>query len=89
MFRPQAGAAVGDEEDIEGAGTGCTLFVKNLNFATTDETLRTTFEHVGVVRYEGYKGYEGRRFWPSDFSHLFFHDTCHVFYGVTTMTSLL
>lgn len=40
-----------DEEDSEDESSpGCTLFIKNLNFATTEETLREAFSKVGVVK---------------------------------------
>jgi len=40
-----------EKEEEEAPKTkGCTLFVKNLNFATTDESLRTLFQAIGEVR---------------------------------------
>uniref|UniRef100_A0A8D0H2K3 RNA binding motif protein 19 n=1 Tax=Sphenodon punctatus TaxID=8508 RepID=A0A8D0H2K3_SPHPU len=39
-----------EEEEEEESIPGCTLFVKNLNFATTEETLKETFSKVGAVR---------------------------------------
>jgi len=40
-----------DEVEVETDGTVSTIYVKNLNFATTEETLRQVFEkNVGVVR---------------------------------------
>ncbi|XP_069475328.1 probable RNA-binding protein 19 isoform X2 [Ambystoma mexicanum] len=39
-----------DEDDEEDGIPGCTLFIKNLNFTTTEETLQTTFSKVGAVK---------------------------------------
>ncbi|XP_024900250.1 probable RNA-binding protein 19 isoform X1 [Pteropus alecto] len=40
-----------EEEDEEEEGLpGCTLFIKNLNFDTTEETLKGVFSKVGVVK---------------------------------------
>ncbi|KAM9371840.1 putative RNA-binding protein 19 [Phaethornis superciliosus] len=39
-----------EEEEEEESIPGCTLFVKNLNFATTEDTLRETFSKVGAVK---------------------------------------
>ncbi|XP_054248726.1 probable RNA-binding protein 19 [Indicator indicator] len=39
-----------EEEDEEESIPGCTLFIKNLNFATTEDTLRETFSKVGAVK---------------------------------------
>ncbi|NXC45269.1 RBM19 protein, partial [Penelope pileata] len=38
-----------DEEDEESI-PGCTLFIKNLNFTTTEDTLKETFSKVGAVK---------------------------------------
>lgn len=39
-----------EEEEEEERLPGCTLFIKNLNFDTTEETLKTVFSKVGMVR---------------------------------------
>ncbi|XP_043385255.1 probable RNA-binding protein 19 isoform X4 [Chelonia mydas] len=39
-----------DEEEEEESVPGCTLFIKNLNFATTEDTLKETFSKVGAVK---------------------------------------
>uniref|UniRef100_A0A8D2JEQ9 RNA binding motif protein 19 n=1 Tax=Varanus komodoensis TaxID=61221 RepID=A0A8D2JEQ9_VARKO len=39
-----------DDDDEEESLPGCTLFIKNLNFATTEETLREVFSKVGMVK---------------------------------------
>nr|XP_021140144.1 probable RNA-binding protein 19 isoform X2 [Columba livia] len=39
-----------EEEEEEESIPGCTLFIKNLNFATTEDTLRETFSKVGAVK---------------------------------------
>ncbi|XP_009893728.1 PREDICTED: probable RNA-binding protein 19 isoform X2 [Charadrius vociferus] len=39
-----------EEEEEEESIPGCTLFVKNLNFATTEDTLKETFSKVGAVK---------------------------------------
>ncbi|XP_043353746.1 probable RNA-binding protein 19 isoform X3 [Dermochelys coriacea] len=39
-----------DEEEEEESVLGCTLFIKNLNFATTEDTLKETFSKVGAVK---------------------------------------
>ncbi|XP_060049020.1 probable RNA-binding protein 19 isoform X2 [Erinaceus europaeus] len=39
-----------EEEEDEESLPGCTLFIKNLNFDTTEETLRTVFSKAGAVR---------------------------------------
>lgn len=38
------------EEEEEESLPGCTLFIKNLNFNTTEETLKGVFSKVGVVK---------------------------------------
>ncbi|NXG06877.1 RBM19 protein, partial [Sakesphorus luctuosus] len=38
-----------DEEEEENI-PGCTLFIKNLNFATTEDTLKETFSKVGALK---------------------------------------
>ncbi|KAE8634175.1 hypothetical protein XENTR_v10002218 [Xenopus tropicalis] len=38
------------EEDEEEALPGCTLFIKNLNFSTSEETLKEIFSKVGAVK---------------------------------------
>ncbi|NWV42008.1 RBM19 protein, partial [Grantiella picta] len=38
-----------DEEEEENI-PGCTLFIKNLNFATTEDTLKETFSEVGALK---------------------------------------
>ncbi|XP_046556854.1 probable RNA-binding protein 19 [Haliotis rubra] len=40
-----------DDEDEEERTPGCTLFVKNLNFDTTEEDFKTMFERCGNVKY--------------------------------------
>uniref|UniRef100_A0A671EVB2 Probable RNA-binding protein 19 n=1 Tax=Rhinolophus ferrumequinum TaxID=59479 RepID=A0A671EVB2_RHIFE len=39
-----------EEEEEEESLPGCTLFIKNLNFTTTEETLKGVFSKVGVVK---------------------------------------
>ncbi|NXF08254.1 RBM19 protein, partial [Smithornis capensis] len=39
-----------EEEEEEENIPGCTLFIKNLNFATTEETLKETFSKVGALK---------------------------------------
>ncbi|XP_041084214.1 probable RNA-binding protein 19 isoform X2 [Polyodon spathula] len=39
-----------EEEEEEGSQPGCTLFIKNLNFTTTEDTLRQTFSKCGALR---------------------------------------
>ncbi|NWV01255.1 RBM19 protein, partial [Upupa epops] len=39
-----------EEEEEEESIPGCTLFIKNLNFATTEDTLKETFSRVGAVK---------------------------------------
>ncbi|NXO00824.1 RBM19 protein, partial [Rhinopomastus cyanomelas] len=39
-----------EEEEEEESIPGCTLFIKNLNFATTEDTLKETFSKVGAVK---------------------------------------
>ncbi|XP_042765774.1 probable RNA-binding protein 19 isoform X1 [Panthera leo] len=39
-----------EEEEEEESPPGCTLFIKNLNFATTEETLKEVFSRVGMVK---------------------------------------
>uniref|UniRef100_A0A8C8VE71 Probable RNA-binding protein 19 n=1 Tax=Pelusios castaneus TaxID=367368 RepID=A0A8C8VE71_9SAUR len=39
-----------EEEEEEESVPGCTLFIKNLNFATTEETLKEMFSKVGAVK---------------------------------------
>nr|XP_060641431.1 probable RNA-binding protein 19 isoform X2 [Anolis sagrei ordinatus] len=39
-----------DEDDDEESIPGCTLFVKNLNFNTTEETLKEVFTKAGTVK---------------------------------------
>ncbi|XP_066116597.1 probable RNA-binding protein 19 isoform X1 [Saccopteryx bilineata] len=39
-----------EEEEDEESLPGCTLFIKNLNFNTTEETLKGVFSKVGVVK---------------------------------------
>ncbi|NXN66360.1 RBM19 protein, partial [Himantopus himantopus] len=43
-------AAQEEEEEEEESIPGCTLFIKNLNFATTEDTLKETFSKVGAVK---------------------------------------
>ncbi|KAM5193683.1 putative RNA-binding protein 19 isoform 2-T2 [Mantella aurantiaca] len=38
------------ESEEEEALPGCTLFIKNLNFSTSEETLREVFSKIGVVK---------------------------------------
>ncbi|XP_020833705.1 putative RNA-binding protein 19 isoform X2 [Phascolarctos cinereus] len=46
--------ALGEEEDDEDEDDeslpGCTLFIKNLNFSTTEKTLKEVFSKVGMVK---------------------------------------
>ncbi|XP_068937815.1 probable RNA-binding protein 19 [Petaurus breviceps papuanus] len=46
--------AAGEEEDEDSEEDeslpGCTLFIKNLNFSTTEETLKEVFSKVGAVK---------------------------------------
>ncbi|XP_066418503.1 probable RNA-binding protein 19 isoform X1 [Molothrus aeneus] len=39
-----------EEEEEEENIPGCTLFIKNLNFATTEDTLNETFSKVGALK---------------------------------------
>ncbi|NXI86301.1 RBM19 protein, partial [Rhipidura dahli] len=39
-----------EEEEEEENIPGCTLFIKNLNFATTEDTLKETFSKVGALK---------------------------------------
>ncbi|XP_077016036.1 putative RNA-binding protein 19 [Tamandua tetradactyla] len=39
-----------EEEEEEESLPGCTLFIKNLNFETTEETLQEVFSKVGMVK---------------------------------------
>ncbi|XP_020138512.2 putative RNA-binding protein 19 [Microcebus murinus] len=39
-----------EEEEEEESLPGCTLFIKNLNFDTTEETLKKVFSKVGMVK---------------------------------------
>ncbi|KAM7332124.1 hypothetical protein ACRRTK_008832 [Alexandromys fortis] len=39
-----------EEEEEEESVPGCTLFIKNLNFSTTEETLKEVFSKVGAVK---------------------------------------
>ncbi|KAM7050550.1 putative RNA-binding protein 19 isoform 2-T2 [Molossus nigricans] len=39
-----------EEEEEEESLPGCTLFIKNLNFNTTEETLKEVFARAGVVK---------------------------------------
>ncbi|KFV77397.1 putative RNA-binding protein 19, partial [Dryobates pubescens] len=39
-----------EEEEEEESIPGCTLFIKNLNFATTEDTLKEAFSKVGAVK---------------------------------------
>ncbi|XP_078523265.1 putative RNA-binding protein 19 [Lissotriton helveticus] len=39
-----------EEEEEDESIPGCTLFIKNLNFTTTEETLQKTFSKVGIVK---------------------------------------
>ncbi|NWR46841.1 RBM19 protein, partial [Regulus satrapa] len=43
-------AAREEEEEEEENIPGCTLFIKNLNFATTEDTLKETFSKVGALK---------------------------------------
>ncbi|XP_066187422.1 probable RNA-binding protein 19 [Sylvia atricapilla] len=52
---PEEGAAQEEEEDEEEEEEeenvpGCTLFIKNLNFATTEDTLKETFSKAGALK---------------------------------------
>ncbi|NXJ98801.1 RBM19 protein, partial [Corythaixoides concolor] len=46
----QEGEEEEEEEEEEESIPGCTLFIKNLNFATTEDTLKETFSKVGAVK---------------------------------------
>ncbi|XP_072456462.1 probable RNA-binding protein 19 [Notamacropus eugenii] len=39
-----------DEDEEDESLPGCTLFIKNLNFSTTEETLKKVFSKVGTVK---------------------------------------
>ncbi|KAM6422714.1 putative RNA-binding protein 19 isoform 1-T4 [Liasis olivaceus] len=39
-----------EEEEEEESLPGCTIFIKNLNFSTTEDTLKEVFSKAGVVR---------------------------------------
>ncbi|MEJ1282002.1 RNA binding motif protein 19 [Cricetulus griseus] len=39
-----------EEDEEEESVPGCTLFIKNLNFSTTEETLKEVFSKVGAVK---------------------------------------
>ncbi|XP_059105738.1 probable RNA-binding protein 19 [Peromyscus eremicus] len=39
-----------EDEEEEESVPGCTLFIKNLNFSTTEETLKEVFSKVGAVK---------------------------------------
>ncbi|XP_069877527.1 probable RNA-binding protein 19 isoform X1 [Dipodomys merriami] len=39
-----------DDDDDEESSPGCTLFIKNLNFSTTEETLKEVFSRAGALR---------------------------------------
>ncbi|XP_014413974.2 probable RNA-binding protein 19 [Camelus ferus] len=39
-----------EEDEEEESLPGCTLFIKNLNFSTTEETLKAVFSKVGLVK---------------------------------------
>ncbi|XP_077164445.1 putative RNA-binding protein 19 isoform X2 [Paroedura picta] len=39
-----------DDEDEEESIPGCTLFIKNLNFSTTEDTLKEVFSKAGAVK---------------------------------------
>ncbi|XP_053444569.1 probable RNA-binding protein 19 isoform X2 [Nycticebus coucang] len=43
-------AKMEEEEEEEESLPGCTLFIKNLNFNTTEETLKNVFSKVGTVK---------------------------------------
>ncbi|NWI91408.1 RBM19 protein, partial [Pitta sordida] len=46
----EAAAEEEEEEEEEENIPGCTLFIKNLNFATTEDTLKETFSKVGALK---------------------------------------
>ncbi|NXJ29184.1 RBM19 protein, partial [Dicrurus megarhynchus] len=46
----EAAAQEEEEEEEEENIPGCTLFIKNLNFATTEDTLKETFSKVGALK---------------------------------------
>ncbi|MGH0147715.1 UNVERIFIED_CONTAM: hypothetical protein FKN15_017522 [Acipenser sinensis] len=50
--KPESSGEGGSEEDEEEEESqpGCTLFIKNLNFTTTEDTLRQTFSKCGALR---------------------------------------
>uniref|UniRef100_A0A8C0XFA5 Probable RNA-binding protein 19 n=1 Tax=Castor canadensis TaxID=51338 RepID=A0A8C0XFA5_CASCN len=39
-----------EEEEEDESSPGCTLFIKNLNFSTTEETLKEVFSKAGAVK---------------------------------------
>ncbi|KAK1159925.1 putative RNA-binding protein 19 isoform X1 [Acipenser oxyrinchus oxyrinchus] len=47
--KPESSGEGGSEEEEE-SQPGCTLFIKNLNFTTTEDTLRQTFSKCGALR---------------------------------------
>ncbi|RXM96649.1 putative RNA-binding protein 19 [Acipenser ruthenus] len=46
----EGGSEEEEEEEEEESQPGCTLFIKNLNFTTTEDTLRQTFSKCGALR---------------------------------------
>ncbi|XP_039628243.1 probable RNA-binding protein 19 [Polypterus senegalus] len=40
----------GEEEEEDESLPGCTLFIKNLNFSTTEDVLKKTFSKCGVIK---------------------------------------
>ncbi|XP_036591321.1 probable RNA-binding protein 19 [Trichosurus vulpecula] len=48
--KPDATGEEEDDEDEDESLPGCTLFIKNLNFSTTEEMLKEVFSKVGTVK---------------------------------------
>ncbi|XP_058850805.1 probable RNA-binding protein 19 isoform X2 [Acipenser ruthenus] len=46
----EGGSEEEEEEEEEESQPGCTLFIKNLNFTTTEDTLRQAFSKCGALR---------------------------------------
>ncbi|KAM6297827.1 putative RNA-binding protein 19 [Aegotheles albertisi] len=50
VMQEEEGEEEEEEEEEEESIPGCTLFIKNLNFATTEDALKETFSKVGAVK---------------------------------------
>uniref|UniRef100_A0A8C9TAE6 RNA binding motif protein 19 n=1 Tax=Scleropages formosus TaxID=113540 RepID=A0A8C9TAE6_SCLFO len=50
VLRADAAASGDEEEEEEESVPGCTLFVKNLNFSTSEETLAEVFSKCGALK---------------------------------------